>query len=204
MSEGGYIQGAGDDSEGWSQGLTASLFWQHKTQLSKTSEEELPDLISKLLETKSDARMTSKAILITPTTWLFAGSLDILHGTERETPGVLVTCGEAAQLPANLGTKSRHIHLECRKGKVGSRELRKQLNKILPLFVNQDSPKKVFICCPTGKDLSIGVVLAVLCLFTDDSGKYLDTLVFITNMALICNRKFDYESKSFSNEQNIY
>ncbi|RMZ89518.1 hypothetical protein DV736_g3259, partial [Chaetothyriales sp. CBS 134916] len=35
MSQGGYIQGSGDDHEGWSQGLTPDMFWINRDRLEK-------------------------------------------------------------------------------------------------------------------------------------------------------------------------
>jgi tRNA A64-2'-O-ribosylphosphate transferase len=172
MSEGGYIQGAGDDSEGWSQGLTAPLFWKHKSLLATRTEEELPDLITELLEMKKFVDEDSVVVLIKPTKWLYAASLDAIRGTELGTSDALLTCGEKAQFSSFSGIRHKQIHLECRKGKLGSRDLRKQLTQILPLFTGPDRFEKLFVVCPTGKDLGIGIILAILCLFTNDTGKY--------------------------------
>ncbi|OQD80200.1 hypothetical protein PENANT_c038G01827 [Penicillium antarcticum] len=49
MSEGGYIQGAGDDSEGWAHGLTPPVFWANHDLLKGTSEEDQPDVIGRLV-----------------------------------------------------------------------------------------------------------------------------------------------------------
>ncbi|KAL8728632.1 MAG: hypothetical protein Q9181_005282 [Wetmoreana brouardii] len=73
-SENGYIQGAGDDSEGWSHGLTPALFWANKEALMKTNEAELPDLIRSLLQTES-LETGSSATLVKPTECIYIGSL---------------------------------------------------------------------------------------------------------------------------------
>ncbi|TQS32253.1 hypothetical protein Golomagni_07439, partial [Golovinomyces magnicellulatus] len=50
MEEGGYIQGAADDTENWAHGLTAPIFWSNIDKLMETSEPELPDVIKDLVE----------------------------------------------------------------------------------------------------------------------------------------------------------
>jgi len=171
MSGDGYIQGAGDDSEGWAHGLTAPLFWKHQEQLMNTNEDKLIDLISELLKRGKLSVGTSKAVLISPTDWLFAGTLDAMNEIDYGNSDGLITCGEASRMTSVPGAKIRHIHLECREKKLGSRDIRKQLNNILALFNDPKSFEKLYVCCPTSKDLSIGVILAILCLYIDDEGK---------------------------------
>lgn len=171
MSENGYIQGAGDDSEGWSQGLTAPLFWQYQHELMNTNEDDFAEVISRLLDVDKHALWASHAITVKPTAWLFVGSFGALQSKAMGNQDAVITCGEAPLLPPFSQPKIKHIHLECRVGKLGSRDLRKQIGKIMPFLSRPGAFERLIICCPTGKDLSVGVALAVLCLFTDDSGK---------------------------------
>jgi len=136
-----------------------------------TSEDELPSFISTLLEKQKNVVGTSKAITIQPTDWLFAATLDILSGTEVKSLDLLITCGEASQLPPMPASRPKHIHLECRKGKLGSRDLRQQLSKITGLLNDAGTFTNIYVSCPTGKDLSIGVILVILCLYTTENGK---------------------------------
>ncbi|KXJ93005.1 initiator tRNA phosphoribosyl transferase-domain-containing protein [Microdochium bolleyi] len=55
MSEGGYIQGAGDDTENWAFGLTPPVFWANADLLLSTPETELPDLVKSLVDKASAA-----------------------------------------------------------------------------------------------------------------------------------------------------
>jgi tRNA A64-2'-O-ribosylphosphate transferase len=41
LSEGGYIQGAGDDTENWAHGLSPPVFWANREVLLSTPEAEL-------------------------------------------------------------------------------------------------------------------------------------------------------------------
>jgi tRNA A64-2'-O-ribosylphosphate transferase len=171
MSHGGYIQGAGDDSESWAHGLTAPVFWANKNTLMNTAEDDLPDLIGTLIEKEKSMIGTSKAVQIKPTDWLFASSFDILRSEEVKASDLLLTCGEASHLPPLPSSKPKHVHLECRTGKLGSRDLRQQLPKLLGLLSGAKSFSNIYVSCPTGKDLSIGVVLAILCLNATGEGK---------------------------------
>jgi tRNA A64-2'-O-ribosylphosphate transferase len=179
MSEGGYIQGAGDDSESWAHGLSAPVFWANKKALMNTGEEELSGLITTLLEEENKVIGASKPILIKPTDWLFASTFDLLRGTEVGVSDLLVTCGEASQMPPQPTKKTKNIHFECRKGKLGSRDLRQQLSKITAFLNSSRSFSRLYVSCPTGKDLSIGVILTILCLYTTEDGEQciINTLV---------------------------
>ncbi|KAG9388099.1 Rit1 C multi-domain protein [Pyrenophora tritici-repentis] len=49
-----------------------------------------------------------------------------------------------------------YLHLPCQPGKLGSRDLRTQLPRLIP-FISSLSYEvgKILLCCPTGKDLSL-------------------------------------------------
>lgn len=171
VSEGGYIQGAGDDSEGWSHGLTANVFWKHKDTLLSTNEQDLPDTIAALIDAERTSVSELQLIVIKPTDWLFAGQIQALKVSTLQKVEGLITCAQksqVAQLPVVVGN---HLHLECRERKLGSRDLRKELSKLVTFMAKLQSPKRLLVCCPTGKDLSIGVILAILCLYTDEQGR---------------------------------
>ena len=66
------------------------------------------------------------------------------------------------------------LDILCGDGKLGSRALRSQLPRIPPFIASLadfGSTPKILFVCPTGKDLSVGIALAVLCLFFDDNCK---------------------------------
>ncbi|RKU43400.1 hypothetical protein DL546_002715 [Coniochaeta pulveracea] len=126
MSEGGYIQGAGDDTENWAHGLTAPIFWEHADELLQTAEGQLPELIEK------ESWAKSKTVL-----------------------------------EVGLG-----------KNKVAGRNLRHALPTICGfvqdfLQANAQTLEKVkiIVACETGKDLSVGTVLALDCWCFDDGGE---------------------------------
>ena len=173
MTEGGYIQGAGDDSEGWSKGLTPTLFWRHSEQLLATSEEDMLDLVRDLITTDLDHNAASgDAVKIGPTR-LFVGTLSSIAQAEQY-DGVVICGGAGVSKPEEESKQDggkRILNLLCGDGKLGSRALRSQLPHIPPFIAslpNSGCEPKILFLCATGKDLSIGIALAVLCLFFDD------------------------------------
>lgn len=169
-SESGYIQGAADDHEAWSQGLTPPVFWKHKDLLMSTSEEDAPNVITKLLSEEKNNGAT--ASLIKPTSQLYISSSD---DTELAGFDIVVSCTSEPIPPSALkdGGVKHHLHLKCQIGKLGSRDLRTQLPQLIPFFSSIQAAStraKTLVCCPTGKDLSVGVALAILCLYTAEDG----------------------------------
>ncbi|RAQ67520.1 tRNA a64-2'-o-ribosylphosphate transferase [Aspergillus flavus] len=171
MSEGGYIQGAGDDSEGWAHGLTPPVFWEHKSTLAATGEEDLPELIVELVEEhrKQDGRQ--QATLITPTRNLYISPTDPqLNG--GGTYDLVIDCNGNPE--ASEGN-SKRLNLGCGVSKLGSRDLRKHLHQVLAFTSSQlesNPSQSMLVTCESGKDLSAGALLAILCLCYDDEGKY--------------------------------
>ena len=176
MTEDGYIQGAGDDSEGWSHGLTPELFWRHRDQLLTAVEQELPDLIQNLISTgQSNSLAPSDTVKLGPTS-LCIGTLSSV--AQAEFYDGIVSCNGALPSKLDLETKddkgARTLDLQCGHGKLGSRALRFEFPRIPPFIASladHGSPPKILFVCPTGNDLSVGIALAVLCLFFDDNCK---------------------------------
>lgn len=168
-SEGGYIQGAADDHEAWARGLTPTIFWKNKDKLLNTNEENLPSLITALIN--QERGPDALPILINPTTNLYISTTQNLDIAPFD---AIISCTpEPLTTTHQEHVKSKkYLHLRCQTGKLGSRDLRAQL-AYLPAFFSSlpSSPEKILVCCPTGKDLSVGAALAVLCLYADESGK---------------------------------
>ncbi|OCK77273.1 tRNA a64-2'-O-ribosylphosphate transferase [Lepidopterella palustris CBS 459.81] len=167
VSESGYVQGAGDDSEVWACGLTPSLFWKHREQFLRTNEEDLPGLITRLVEGDSESTK-GNPVPIKPTSNLYVGSTDLGSASGFD---AVISCGEDPVEVLQAKLKSKYLHLKCRAGKLGSRDLRDELPKLETFFMTlRELPETILVCCHTGKDLSLGVALAILCIYTDDEG----------------------------------
>lgn len=170
MSEGGYIQGAGDDSEAWAHGLTPPVFWANQAVLKTTPEDELPELIDRLVAEHKLLDVAQDATLISPTRNLYIGSG---AGVDAGGPyDLIIDCnGSAAAVDGN----AKRLNLGCDSGKLGSRDLRKCLEKVREFIsarLGADSSLSVLVTCGNGKDLSAGTLLAIVCLFYNDEGMY--------------------------------
>lgn len=177
-SEHGYIQGAGDDSEGWAKGLTPAIFWRYRDRIMNTIETDLPNTITDLIILERGSAGFEKPVLVASTQSVYICKYDGIQDLPVEEFDAVVLCvpdfidGGMSDSEAN---ESKHIlRLHCGVGKLGSRDLRNQLpqiHKFVTDTVNtKHSPKMLFVC-PTGTDLSVGVALAALCLFFDANGE---------------------------------
>lgn len=169
MSEGGYVQGAGDDSEGWAQGITPQVFWNQSYMLFQVQEDELPDLIKKLVMEEEQRYRPLSAVLVKPTNNLYIGSW---QGHEQSfDPDLLINCH------SSLGDKDiggRKLNLNCESGKVGSRDLRHKLHEVkscVGSILERNLTSRILITCETGRDLSVGVALLLICSFYASDGK---------------------------------
>lgn len=169
MSEGGYIQGAGDDSEGWAHSLTPPVFWANQAILKQTREEDLPDLIAELIKTHEKQGAGQTATLISPTQNLFIGSTGPLveGGPQYD---LIIDCNGS---PEAVERNPRRLNLGCASAKLGSRDLRKaliQVRDFVGTHLGADPSRSLLVTCETGKDLSVGALLAIICLFYKDDG----------------------------------
>ncbi|KAF2012673.1 hypothetical protein BU24DRAFT_425308, partial [Aaosphaeria arxii CBS 175.79] len=170
-SEGGYVQGAADDHEAWSCGLTPTAFWENKELLLGTNEEDLPEVIRGLVGGLGGSKAVP--VLVKPTTNLFVSSSENL---DIDPFDVIISCTPEALSttnPEHVKTK-QYLHLACQTLKLGSRDLRNQLQSLEAFMASVPdlNSRKIVICCPTGKDLSIGVALAIVCLYVNDEGVF--------------------------------
>ena len=165
----GYVQGAADDAEGWAFGLDAASFWRNQEALLAASENDLPDLIAQTVaesRAHSDAR---KPVLVKPTTNLFISNNAAITDMS-DAFDIIVSCSEKPDDYLREQRKNRYVHLACATGKVGSRQLRNELPKLAQLASLLEPQAKILVTCQTGKDLSVGVALAIVCRHCQDDG----------------------------------
>ena len=168
MSEGGYIQGAGDDSEAWALGLTPNIFWENKVALLDAGEENLPELIGELAMQYQQQLLDGQVTLIKPTRNVYIGKEGGSGGDISF--DLLIHCNGDIKAPGGTETLS----LGCGSRKLGSRDLRKALDKAKDFVLSQlgrNPSQLVLVACSTGQDLAVGTALMILCLFYDDGGK---------------------------------
>lgn len=157
VSEGGYIQGSGDDTENWACGLTPPVFWANRELLLSTPESELPDAIAGLVSSgraSSAAGMSGPTSLmpVPPTSSLYVVSLaalsalppggggkDIIIALGSETTAIgtdPTTTTTATTSPQNRSggqhtSNSNRLEINLGPGKIGSRNLRSSLPQIM-------------------------------------------------------------------------
>jgi tRNA A64-2'-O-ribosylphosphate transferase len=163
-----YVQGAADDSESWALGLDAKTFWQHSKQLLSKSEDELPAFIQSTANgsSLSEAR---KPVLIKPTTNIWISNNNTAM-SQYDNFDFVISCSERPIDILIQKMKPRYVHLCCTKGKVGSRQLRIQFQRLQSLLPVLSSDSKGLVTCHTGQDLAVGVALALLSLCCADNG----------------------------------
>lgn len=188
VAEGGYIQGAGDDTENWAHGLTPSIFWEHSKSLFSTSEEELPGAIASLVAQSRIGVVNDKlGHPIPPTTCLSISSISSLHAQPPDPETITILLSSSLTMKENWVMSSKRLTLGLGAHKIGSRNLREALPLIPAAMGTSLQPNsKIWVACESGKDLSVGVALALLCIYFDENGKLsLDTVAVERRMSKI-------------------
>ncbi|KUJ19749.1 tRNA a64-2'-o-ribosylphosphate transferase-like protein [Mollisia scopiformis] len=182
VSGGGYIQGAGDDTENWVHGLTPPVFWANKEHLLSTSESDLPELIEELVSQSlcMSATTAPGLRLVLPTSALFVGTISDSLGMDTAPNACSITLQPKVTDQSTWQTSPTRMEAGLGSSKLGSRSLRLAL-PVLMTFVADSmkrsktaSPKRIVIACESGKDLAIGAALAILCLFFDGQGSLVE------------------------------
>ncbi|KAJ8064852.1 hypothetical protein OCU04_007161 [Sclerotinia nivalis] len=181
VSEGGYIQGAGDDTENWAHGLTPNIFWTNQQHLLETSEEDLPELIETLIDQSCSApRSNNKLRLVKPTSCLSISTLDAVSSLENNIGTCTIVLSPKVTPKDTWHTSPSRMDIGLGTKKVGSKNLRAVLKDISSFITKnlKDSTSQepsnqqpqIIIACESGQDLSVGVALALLCLYFNDNG----------------------------------
>ncbi|KAL2140194.1 hypothetical protein VTI28DRAFT_4118 [Corynascus sepedonium] len=172
---GGYIQGAGDDTENWALGLTAGMFWRWKGELLAAGEGELPGLIEGLVAKEEEERREGGGAVreVVKGKGLFVGLLGTEVGREVCVVKLVPKVTQREEWVKERGC----LEVGIGKSKAASRLLRDALPQVCEFVLAylresaQDAtPQKVVVLCETGKDLSVGVALAIYCWCFDDAG----------------------------------
>ncbi|KAK6433620.1 tRNA A64-2'-O-ribosylphosphate transferase [Oleoguttula sp. CCFEE 5521] len=168
-----YVQGAADDSEAWACGLNAVTFWANAEALLDTLEDALPDIIVSLMEKSTTSSRLPRRI--SPAHPLaVSDDASLLDPRSKLQDYDVIVC-IAVTLPATMrddahGLTGKVIHLPCGTGKLGSRDLRLHLAKLEKIPRFEAPVRTVLVTCDTGRDLSVGAALAVLCMYFDNCG----------------------------------
>ncbi|MBE3046068.1 hypothetical protein IMZ48_26710, partial [Candidatus Bathyarchaeota archaeon] len=188
----GYVQGAADDTEHWAMGLTAPLFWANSELLLSTDEEDLPGVISGLLDEEKDNAREQAGVRVADRIYVcplpLAPSedetecqivfLDVATPREDWVKGprrMEVGLGNSRQAQKNLRSALPAISsfaerfLLCPENAGTAREPTPGAEDRTGGPESQTREARLVIACPTGKDLSLATALALHCrLFTPD------------------------------------
>lgn len=185
--EGGYIQGAGDDTENWAHGLTAPIFWAHADELLAAADAEIPDLIARLLQ-EDAAQKSAAAEEAGPgaghnwkqlTSHISVCPLPVTPDAASTTRCYITLTPNST--PKDTWIRSpRHMEVGLGKSKAASRNMRLALpeicafaSKFLASLDPVDVPQShLVVACDSGKDLSVGTALALDCYLFDEQGKF--------------------------------
>lgn len=188
MSEGGYIQGAGDDHESWAMGLTPALFWANRDVLLDAEDNEIDDIVAVLVNGDAERKKTKGEGRVEVAKGLWIGKSDG-DGDDENDEGfdIVVKCQSPPSksasatednAPTSTTTKPAILNLSCSTiPKLGSRDLRKKLPDVCAFVTKHttssksaETPPKILVTCQTGTDLSAGTALMLLCLYYNDEG----------------------------------
>lgn len=156
-------------------GLNPELFWANRDELLKADRSGLLSLVEKLVSSeKMSARKGGGLVPPTPVERVFGRLLlstiaDVPDEGQPGSPDYLVLSLSDGQ--EQMSTESR-LYLPVISGKKGQTEF---LNSILPksmVFIRSRLAlsRNVCVACESGKDLSVGVVVAALQLYFTDEG----------------------------------
>ncbi|KAI1395761.1 initiator tRNA phosphoribosyl transferase [Hypoxylon fuscum] len=188
MSEGGYIQGAGDDTENWALGLTPPVFWRHAETLLSTPEPDLSDVVRSFVSSQSTNEDHSTPRQVAPC--LFVSRLPVADDLSELT--CTIEIHSKTTDPSSWVKSPTLMEVGVGKHKLASRNLRialpnisdfvhqffERTNDALPANestepnANSLDPRRIVIACETGKDISVGVALALLCQHFDSEGHF--------------------------------
>ncbi|KAI0326344.1 initiator tRNA phosphoribosyl transferase [Cubamyces sp. BRFM 1775] len=186
-----YVQGSGDDHELWGMGLTPQLFWENKERLLRCDRDELPSLVAKLV-TASKSQGAPETWKSQPTPISAVGGRLLIGAVpdmpsdlprtlpdgEGEVSYVVISAQVASTDEGDDSGTPRPEHILRLRMAEGKKDQILFLQSVMPdatRYIKERLAKGncVCVCCDSGKDASVGVVLASLQLFFDDSGSLL-------------------------------
>jgi tRNA A64-2'-O-ribosylphosphate transferase len=176
MDEGGYIQGAGDDTENWAHGLTPTVFWTNVETLLNTDEADLPSVIEQLVKQHNAEQATSgDSYRVQLTTNISVCPLSSIPSSNTKSE-CYISFTQSSTPKETWVQSPRHMRVGLGKAKAASRNLRLALPDICDFvskfMADEAENKQIIVACETGKDFSVGTALAISCYLFDEDGKF--------------------------------
>lgn len=163
--EGEYIQGAGDDHEGWTgtSGLTPAIFWgEWHARIMAAGEDDIDDVVAAAVAAETSADAGGEVVRIEPTSCVYIAPRTALLPEE----GLVVDCCET-----QLQGCGNAVHVPIPAGKRGNKALRTLVPPLMPLLRRTlaDGGSVTFVC-DSGDDVAAAVAVVCLCSFFDGEG----------------------------------
>ncbi|KAF7294029.1 Initiator tRNA phosphoribosyl transferase [Mycena kentingensis (nom. inval.)] len=171
-----YVQGAGDDHELWGMGLTPELFWAHRNALLSAERASLPQLVTQLVGSVSQS--TPQADLKPTPISRIDSRISICAAADlgAYADGVAYIIATTTSMPApNPEPLPFILNLPL------SPHKKAQSNSPLPALLPRSTAfatahlrlgRPVCFVCDDGRDVSVGLALAVLGAAFDDDGRF--------------------------------
>jgi tRNA A64-2'-O-ribosylphosphate transferase len=184
----GYVQGAADDTENWAEGLTAALFWANEAELLALPEADARGRVRELVAAEGARGGGGGGPATRLGRGLYVGKVGGIVGSPPGTVCEVVITQETAK-PETWAKSPRRMEVGVGKHKTASRNLRdalpvvcefvgRYLNAAVPEGEEGAEPPEeppeercVLVTCESGRDLSVGVALALSCRCFDADGE---------------------------------
>jgi tRNA A64-2'-O-ribosylphosphate transferase len=176
-----YIQGAGDDHQSWSLGLTPRMFWQHKDWIledgidPETCEQTVLSIVSEKPPASRNGQLTSADVLLN------AASIGVLR---IGCTGVHIASLSMTGIPAHFAVlnctscvyAAADAHVSFLWIPVAASQ-KHSLEQVLPRmlhFINTHLRRREGVCviCDSGTNVSVAVCVAALALLFDATYTY--------------------------------
>lgn len=216
-----YVQGAADDHEEWASLLTPNILWDNvdvlgnmeltDDQLEKEIEKIVSNLKKKKLSTTDSISILGSLSHVEPFNY-WIGNTEILG-----IPNVDVELAKHFDILVNLSSLFASFKSDCKtlnviseslpEGKKGSKQLRSIFPSLVSNIANCDgfNSKKVLILCDTGSDFSVGLCLALMCLFPSDGmSKARDKVSICQRLVYILSSRKVNPSRTTLNSVNSF
>ncbi|KAA8901728.1 initiator tRNA phosphoribosyl transferase-domain-containing protein [Sphaerosporella brunnea] len=180
-TEGEYIQGAGDDHEGWAGecGLTPEVFWAHAKKILAAGEDEIGEAVAAAVAAgipdASSSNGNGHLTCVRPTASVFVAARPELEA-QAVPPGLLVV--NCCEKPLAMKAKGNVIiHVPIAAGKKGNKALRTLVPPLLQdrRLLDSLAGEGAVFACEDGNDVAPAVAAVVLCAFFDGDGSLMET-----------------------------
>lgn len=170
-----YIQGAGDDHEGWSRGLTPKLFWENRVELLSANRSELESLIDGIVSTAQDKVSQRTELFQVRTTKLFIylpSELD-RNAMSEDDLEVIISGGDSVELTCKKDKLEKSAAIINNRS---MKNLSKTLSSVLPDCTQMMQQSKTLRLTAIGpqldksKELLVAIALCLLVNVFDEEG----------------------------------